>query len=1182
MRRLFAPLPLLGAGTLALLSLWSPPAEASKNVFLQNHPDLDWYSIETEHFVVHYPKSRKTAEEGNDHYLTAEYTARKASKVAEEMYPRMCAEFNYFIKEQVHIVILDQSDELEGFTVPNWDWIEVSANPGSDIQRLRGRMDWLYDVLVHEYAHVVSLKAAASQAEGALYTSIGGLYSDGVRDVAAGGDWFISEGDPFFWTEGGAEYWSDESGYNWWTPNRDRTIRASVLEDRLLNYDEWTTRAQSLDWYDGERGYQQGYSFALYLRQRFGNDTYEQFGLEAARAWRLDWLGVIEDVTGVPGEELYEDWKAYVTEKYTKQYAGIKAKGEAAGTELKTAPDDWDFKDPEGRDAFYDLKWKRKPITNEKIAKMERERAKEASGTYSMVARYSDDGRWLGSQFRGQVAVSPVPEDDLYAFGTEAHNGTAFGAEHRSFGVPNNFMVGWDFVPGQDAMVVTAKEQSSYRNTWQRSTGLWVDLEGYDWNEIWYVPLDLAERKERTLRWQGQGLKKRGPLADLLMLPGARPVPNTARGSEPAMAPDGKKMVFVQYHDGTANLAVINLDGSEKRLLTNFNDGTWIQRCDWSPDGKEIACAVFRNYQQDLYIFDAASGAVRPINFDRWEDQDPHWAADGLIYFSSDPGGVLNIYSVDPKTQQVRQVTNVIGAAEAPSITPKGNLIYNAYTAHGYKTYGLARADFYQRDATADFNFVYDEATFKEYWAFREDLSMYEPRPYQNDLMAPAGVPILRFGNNALDDFGAQAGAQFLGSDLIENHSFWALGLVGGDSIVAGGYTNRAWYPDLDVGFQYGLYKFNYGYTLDDDQNANTATDRTNYEGRNSQYYAAVFGSASLPLNDQLSTRLSAGANEYGFKTASDSEFAAYKRALIGELDVTFTNIGFQSFSANPRGGRNIDLGYAHAYSDIVYEAQGGATVDDGELLDAYHYEQVDLRWTEQIPMPQWTWLPRFLKEAGRLRHTVQLDVQGGFISRNVDLNDELRAGGQHPAYIGSDSLRPSSLFAGYPPFSLSGETVVIGNLAYRFPIRRQLNWRMGPLYVYDITGQVQGTAGNLWSFAPPESPDAYYRDGYGDRVARNPADVKREIPFVDVAHKNGNYLLYDAGGEVRVSSSLSSGFGWNSFVRVAYGFQEIRGYGDVNGDDLSQTTENAVGDELSDETELPGVRVYVGIGTGW
>ncbi|HNC96119.1 MAG TPA: hypothetical protein PKW90_08355, partial [Myxococcota bacterium] len=276
------------------------------------------------------------------------------------------------------------------------------------------------------------------------------------------------------------------------------------------------------------------------------------------------------------------------------------------------------------------------------------------------------------------------------------------------------------------------------------------------------------------------------------------------------------------------------------------------------------------------------------------------------------------------------------------------------------------------------------------------------------------------------------------------------------------------------------------------------------------------------------------------------------------------------------------DLALAHGFTDIVYEPYGGHSVDDGQLLDNYHYNKIEARWTEQIPMPQWDWLPQFIKAAGDRRHTIQLDFYGGAVDRNVDSNDEFRGGGQHPYYQGSDSLRPNTLFAGYPFYSLSGETMGILSVAYRFPIRRQLNRKVGPFYFYDVTAQVMGTAGNFWSYRAPEDEADYYRNAFGDRVAYREQDVRREIPFMDYAYKNGNSMLYDAGAELRVGAAIFNNFSWDSFFRVAYGFNRIRGYGDVNGDDIQDTTDNAIGDELSNETEAPGFRFYIGLGTGW
>ena len=306
------------APVVALSLLGLPSIAEAKFIFPYNHPDLDWYTITTEHFYVHYPVSKKTREQGNKHYINAEWSARKTAKVSEEMWEPMCAQFDYYLREKIHIVILEQSDTLQGFTIPAWDWVEVSANPGSTFYRSRGRMEWFSDVLVHEFAHVVSLKKNSALAEGTQAVVFGGLYRDGINDQQTGANFVVGDNDPWWWVEGGAEYWSDQAGYNWWTGSRDQTIRTTVLEDRLLTYDEWITRIQSLNWGDGERGYQQGYSIALYLRQRFGDQTFNEFANANNDRMQLNWERNIKNVTGVDAEQLYEDWKAYITEHYGK------------------------------------------------------------------------------------------------------------------------------------------------------------------------------------------------------------------------------------------------------------------------------------------------------------------------------------------------------------------------------------------------------------------------------------------------------------------------------------------------------------------------------------------------------------------------------------------------------------------------------------------------------------------------------------------------------------------------------------------------------------------------------------------------------------------------------------------------------------------------------------------------
>ena len=270
-----------------------------------------------------------------------------------------------------------------------------------------------------------------------------------------------------------------------------------------------------------------------------------------------------------------------------------------------------------------------------------------------------------------------------------------------------------------------------------------------------------------------------------------------------------------------------------------------------------------------------------------------------------------------------------------------------------------------------------------------------------------------------------------------------------------------------------------------------------------------------------------------------------------------------------------------HAWTDVVYAPYGGVATDDGQELDNYQYNKGQLRWTENIRVPTFWGLP-FMKEANKRRHTIQIDSLFGYIDRNVDYNDEFRAGGQHPYYWGSGTLRPNTQFAGFPAYSLSGETMAILNVAYRFPISQFIAKKVGPLFIYGIYAQFGGTAGNLWSYKLPTDDTEVYTNRNGDTVADDPNAVHREIPFVDIAHKNGNYLLYDAQAELRVESTLFHNSNWDSFVRLAWGFNEIHGIGDVNGDGIYDTSATGIGDSVSAETEKPGPRIYIGFGTGW
>ena len=69
-------------------------------------------------------------------------------------------QFDVELTERVHVVVYDQDTGWEGngFAIAEWNWTGFAADWGP-LFRQRGRMEFLSDVFVHEFAHIVSLKA---------------------------------------------------------------------------------------------------------------------------------------------------------------------------------------------------------------------------------------------------------------------------------------------------------------------------------------------------------------------------------------------------------------------------------------------------------------------------------------------------------------------------------------------------------------------------------------------------------------------------------------------------------------------------------------------------------------------------------------------------------------------------------------------------------------------------------------------------------------------------------------------------------------------------------------------------------------------------------------------------------------------------------------------------------------
>ena len=107
----------------------------------------------------------------------------------------------------------------------------------------------------------------------------------------------------------------------------------------------------------------------------------------------------------------------------------------------------------------------------------------------------------------------------------------------------------------------------------------------------------------------------------------------------------------------------------------------------WSPDGRAIAFASNRSNRGatgfDIFMMRADGGDLRRLTFDRSDEREPGWAADGRsVFFSGERDGRSEIYRVRLDTMKVERVTHsFLSRAVLPAASPDGR--YLAYVTHG-------------------------------------------------------------------------------------------------------------------------------------------------------------------------------------------------------------------------------------------------------------------------------------------------------------------------------------------------------------------------------------------------------------------------------------------------------------------------------------------------------------------
>ena len=271
------------------------------------HPELEWQTIETKHFLVHF-------------HAGAEWTGHEVAKIAESIYGPVTKMYDHEPDQRVNIIIRDHDDYSNGAAYFFDNKIEIWA-PSLDFE-LRGTHPWLWNVVSHEFTHIIQIQTSMKfgRKVPGIYFQWLGYEKERRPDVLYGYPNVIVSYPfsgflvPSWFAEGTAQYNNPMLGYDYWDSHRDMILRMYMIDGNPLGWEEMGVFGKTS--LGNESSYNAGFSIVGYIGQKYGVEKLQEISRHLAAPLRVTIDGAIEAALGKTGEQLYQEWKVEKTTHY--------------------------------------------------------------------------------------------------------------------------------------------------------------------------------------------------------------------------------------------------------------------------------------------------------------------------------------------------------------------------------------------------------------------------------------------------------------------------------------------------------------------------------------------------------------------------------------------------------------------------------------------------------------------------------------------------------------------------------------------------------------------------------------------------------------------------------------------------------------------------------------------------
>ena len=1005
--------------------------------FTDFHPELDWYTIKTEHVQVHF-------------HTGAERTAKVVSKIAEEVWGPITSLYHYE-PDVVHFVIKDIDDYSNGATYFFDNKIEIWTS-ALDFD-LRGAHNWLRNVISHEFTHMVQIQSSLKTTRAVPTLFLQWLNYDDERrpDVLYGYPNAVISyplamiNVPAWFAEGTAQYMRKEFNYDNWDTHRDMILRSYALAGNMLTWNQMGVFGKTS--LGNESVYNSGFALTRYISQKYGEDKLREISHALGNLGTFTIDAAFEKTIGKDGNELYDEWRKFVTEDYRKRTESVLAN----------------------------------LVVGDTIASV---------GFGNFYPQFSPDGKkilYISNKSADYFGLSGIFEYDIK---TKIDKSIVPGVRST-----------FSWIPGENK-IIYAKLSEDNPN-------------GYNVHDIYSYDIDNDEETRLTY--------------DL-------------RANQPSVSHDGKSIVFLFQKDGTSNLGLIGIDGKNFKPLTDYRNGEQVYNPKFSNDDSFIIFDYSYANTRDIAKVNLSGGDVEFVLAGEHDDRNPVFDHQGNLIYSSDETGIFNLYKLDIKTGQKKQLTNVTGGAFMPDVNENGDIVYSGYTSTGYKILYL-RSDSEKEITTAmsyqwkanppigtdkpngDIN-NFDVEALRNYDDY--DVKVDNEKKYTGVFSNLTVYPFIRIDNYNLSNNFAERikpGAYVTSSDMLNRYSIFAGADINSrlerDLFLIFEYKNKlpllasigirpelsaeiysisrkanvtvvfdsldySQYVDTDV--SYNLFEFDFAAKhriFDRFQNLEL---RFIYSK-----YTATLGSFVIPIREEL------------YPTTDDTYF-------IGrDFRVKYS---FQAIAPT----RDNDINPVGLTADVTYDYEsnkfnenGDYEVTDGVLRPKYglfNFHRIELNARGFFPL----WLG----------HTFTAQVRlGSILGPEVPSFFNFFLGG----LLGMKS---------YSFYSVEGNEVAWLHFAYRFPLFRDIDARIGHLYLDKIFLSFNFDIGNAATGKAFKISDAKKGAGAELRIHMNSYYLFPTDLFFNASYG------FDQFQRVIRGETITYGKEWRFYGGVLFGFDIV------------------------------------------